>query len=245
MQITDEDITAWLDGELSEAKSREIEQRVEADAALAARVAFLKLDLAHLRSAFDSPAALAPPPPALITHRSARRRGLFLGTALAASIALAFGLGVMMTGPPTIGDWKTEVAHYQILYVPETLQNLIPDQEQLQNEFARAEANLGWALNKENLGQIEGLTLRRVQVLGFRGKPLIQVAYTDSDDTPIAFCIMVNDSGETLEPSAGTLLGLGSEAWQDAQGRYLVIGGNDLSKITGYAAQIRRQASSI
>lgn len=241
MRITDEDITAWLDGELPAQESREIGERIAADPVLSRRVDGMRLDRDALGRAFDALGTTAPTYPAM---PPAPRRGLFIGVALAASVALAFVTGFSLSGPPEIGDWKTEVAHYQILYVPDTLQALVPDPARLQQEFAKANERLGWELDAKTLGQIDGLTLRRVQILGFQGQPLIQVAYTEADGTPIAFCIMANDSGESSAPKAGSLLGLASESWQDAQGRYLVIGDNDLPKISRYGAQIRQQGGA-
>ncbi len=248
--LSDEHLTAWLDGELPQHEADLLQRRLAGDPGLAARIEALRLERARLVAAFAALEAGAPPfpqmesPPAPPPARRARLARSVAVAALVVLVALAIGTGYWLGSRPRIGDWRTEVAHYQVLYVPDTLTGLQPDPARLAREFSLASARIGRRLDPDALSRIDGLTLRRAQVLGFRGQALIQIAYTAPDGTPIAFCIMRNTGGRRSPPKNARLMGLASESWQDAGHAYLVIGGNDPGSIAGIARQIRRQVGS-
>ena len=242
--ITDEQLTAWLDGELPAEEAAALQHRLAAEPELAARLDALHLDKSALAAGFAALAKSAPPFPESEAPQGWLVR-LARPAAVAALIGLAIGAGYGLGNRPHMGDWRMEVAHYQVLYVADTLTHLPPDPTRLTQEFTRASRLLGQNLDPETLGDISGLTLRRAQVLGFEGQTLIQVAYTEADGTPIAFCIIANPAGaaETLETTS--LLGLASASWQDGQSRYLVIGDSTPERITRYATQIKEKISAL
>jgi len=236
---SDEEITAFLDGALPPAEQAALAQRIATDSALADKVAALELDQSAIATAFDGLAAMAPPYKAPPSAKAPPRRWAAL--AIAASIILAFAGGFALSNRSPLQDWRMEVAHYQMLYVPETLAHIAPEPTRIALEFTRASRQLGHPLDPEALANISGLTLRRAQVLGYLDQPLIQIAYTEADGTPIAFCIIANTSGESEAIEGANLLGLASATWQDGQNRYLVIGGSNTARIMRYATQIREK----
>ena len=235
---TDEKLTAWLDGELPQDEVKALEQRVAQEPDLGARLTALEIDRATLTAAFDQLAETAPAFPEVGASAGWLAR-LARPVAAVAVVVLAVGAGYLLGNRPPIGDWRLEVAHYQFLYVPDTLNPLRPDPERLAEEFIRAENRVGRPFDQAALSRIDGLTLRRAQVLGFQGRPLIQIAFSGPDGTPIAFCITDNVSGQPASPENASLLELASETWQDKEHSYLVIGGDDPERIARYAAQIR------
>ena len=99
--ITNEDLSAFIDGELDPVRAGELQELIESDAALAERVAAFRGDKERLLQVFGPLRDLPPPPKwvQLAEERTATRaaygapyswRGI---TALAASILIVIGLG--------------------------------------------------------------------------------------------------------------------------------------------------------
>ena len=109
-RITDEELSAFIDGELPEARSEAVAWALEQDGALAARAAAFQRDRDDLRAAFAPVAGAAVPdawlrrieaevhkPAAQMTAFPARRpvrRAPVFAWAIAACLALAVGLGI-------------------------------------------------------------------------------------------------------------------------------------------------------
>ena len=180
--ISDEELTAYLDGELPPEKRDAIDRGLEGDDALAARLAALEIPIDLLR---EGAAAALQEAPAYPTQARPGRIGQ--GALVAASVAvLALGLGVFWTmRPAPTQDWVLAVANYQSLYVTETLAASEPEEERQARLTTLSEA-LGTDLTPLlGVGEIE---YRRAQLLGFEGEPLVQVAYL-KNGVPIAICI--------------------------------------------------------
>jgi anti-sigma factor RsiW len=102
-RIGDEEISAYLDGELAPGRAAEVADALARDPALAARYADFAADKAALGAAFRD--ALNEPLPPGWTARIARaapatpRRPIVLALALAASLVAAFGLGRFWLSP--------------------------------------------------------------------------------------------------------------------------------------------------
>ena len=246
---SDEEITAFLDGEMVPREATRIRAAAGEDRALARRIEALSLDREAVASAFD----------ALLDAARSRDLGLCLEAARAgakpeaghwrsrwawpASLAAALAAGGVLAWalmPAPGSDWRIEVAHYQALYVPETLSPITPDSARLQEEFARAGKAIGLDLGPEELAGIAGLELRRAQVLGYRGAPLVQIAYSGPDGTPVAFCI-IRREGVASPPESDVLIGLAAASWSSPTHGYLVIGGDDPEEMLTLARELRRR----
>lgn len=239
-RFTDEELTAFLDGEADDALQAEIEAALEADPSVAEQMAELEIPLAPIAEAYEALLQDAPPMPALpepVAAPSPRGRwgvGLVtFGTGLAAGLAVAVFTG-FGTPEPAPRGWVSFVASYQVLYTPETLAVANPSPDEAAVQLASVSDALG--LDVSALPEAAGLTFKRAQVLGFNGKPLVQIAFARADGTPVALCII--PSGPDAKPvDMGEAEGLGLARWNTPGYGFLLIGGTD-------AAPLRQEAET-
>ncbi len=229
---SDEDITAYLDGELPVAEMAAMKTAIENGKIPQARLDALHMDKAALSTAFAPLLATAPE----LALPVAKPRWVL--PALAASVALVIGIGLGTRLQAPQSGWEMEVAHYQALYVLETLSVIEPDLDRLTQEVAKTNALLGLDMSIETLNGFEGLTLRRAQVLGFEGQVLIQIAYTMADGTPVAFCILKRQNSVEQPVSTTELLGLATATWQNSGYSFLTIGGDDPKLMADFARHL-------
>lgn len=156
----------------------------------------------------------------------------------AAAIAIGAGLSWSYLSPKN--DWLMEVAHYQALYVPDTLNPITLTEPQLQTQFDRAGKALGLTLDPAAFAKVKGLKLRRAQVLGFEGAPLVQIAFSLPDGTPFAFCIVRKD-GMATALKQSILVGLASTSWQTKTHGFIAIGNMDPDQNRALAEKLMRQ----
>ena len=247
--FSDEDLTAFLDGEADDALAREIEAALEADQDLAARLEGLTVPIAALQRAFDTQLSAAPAMPDVPSQVSANanaapKRGFLpgLGIGLVAGITGAAIVITSLQPAQKEPGWLDIVANYQMLYVPETLdppRKQRPGGDNRSGNYAADLASLSDIVGTdlEGLYKIEGLKFHRAQLLGFRGKPLIQVAYSLPDGTPVAICIVPSDAGEKA-PRAQVLQGMASSDWTTGSHGVLVIGGTDQAIVNDIAKTV-------
>lgn len=252
-QWNDTDIRAYLSGALATNRATALEHALAADADLQARMmalddlaplvrdSFMHLpDQSRLQNIQDALDTATPDSAGVMGHRSLFYRSVFYGAAAGLLLgALAFGFALpKLAAPPS---WSDQVAAYQVLYVPETVDTLNASPADLQAQFDRAGAEIGLGLELDALAGLAGLTLKRAQILGFQGQPLIQIVFATVDGTPVAFCIFKGNSMPTgLSPSA-TMSGLESVAWASGSGHeFLLIGGSDAGQIEAFSADFHR-----
>ncbi|MEO1474384.1 MAG: hypothetical protein AAFS03_10710 [Pseudomonadota bacterium] len=254
MSFDDETLRAYLAGTADEATVQAIEDAVAIDRDLEARLMAMD-DLASVvAGAFETvpPAqrletleVAAPPksfvldplPAANTTDPVADEPWKAPGgfqLALVAAVAGVLGFGVAQLAPSdpvetaVIAErWHQDVASYQALYVPETVAALSADPAELNNQFARAETAIGRDLLQAVLSDQADLDLRRAQILGFDGAPLIQIVFEGPGGTPIAFCIMQQGVAADAAVQTAELSGLASAHWVSGGYGYIVIGGTD------------------
>lgn len=87
--------------------------------------------------------------------------------------------------------WRQAVADYQVLF---TSDSLTPFQGG-ESGLTLANAALGIPIDGV-AADLDGLNFRRVQVLQFNGKPLVQLAYLSHDGKPVSFCIIASGKPE-------------------------------------------------
>lgn len=243
MTYTDDDLTAYLDGEMD----GENVSLVQHDPQLQDRIAALSLNTDVIKTAFSPMLGVAQS--RNLSHRlscaidhvaanaSAAPHKLFQTASYAAVLAVGMALSWAMM-PANTNDWRTEVAHYQALYVPDTLSPISLDTASLQRQFDRASNALGISLSPAMFENVKGLQLRRAQVLGFEGAPLVQVAFTMDDGTPVAFCI-VQKTGADTTLTSDTLIGLASASWSNKTHGFLAIGGQNNAEIMAWATELK------
>ncbi|WP_108820535.1 anti-sigma factor [Pseudovibrio sp. Alg231-02] len=248
MTYTDEHLRSYLAGSLDSETAQQIEADLESDPILEQRLLALEgllpvvqqgfaeiPDADHLKQLEDKIFAQPTPAndhaaaPTFVRTWSTRAATLVIG--------LAIGTGFMYWADDAT-DWRQEVASYQALYVKETIASLNRSEDELKQELAEASTAVGQQLNLSDLNDLEGLKLLRTQVLGHEGAPLIQIVFADPNGAPVAFCILKDtDAAGTIMQST-SLKGMASADWTGNGYRYLVIGGQNQSRIDTVAEQI-------
>ncbi len=234
MKFPDETLLAYLEGSLDEAEARAVEDAVADDPALEARLMALDPFASVVKQVFEAVPSDVPHVelPAPQPVRAEAGAGLMRLLAVAASVAvIAVSATFWATRPVELG-WAQQAAIYQSLYTPDTISNLNSSPQALDAQFARAEAELGRSLNRDALEGLEGLDLKRAQILSFKGKPLIQIVFADADGQPIAFCVIRQGEGApNKDVKQAVLSGLSTATWaQDGYG-YMLLGSDDQSDL--------------
>ena len=252
--FTDEELTAYLDGEADAELHAAVDAALETDPAVAEQLAALDVPLGPIADAYAALLQDAPPMPELpevapVAAPTTESRGWGWGvgtfaTGIAAGLAVAMftGLGTPTPEPAPARGWVSFVASYQALYTPETLAIADPSTEEAQVQLAAVSDALG--LDLSGLPEADGLTFKRAQVLGFKDKPLIQIAFTRADGTPVALCII--PAGPDAKPvSMGAAEGLGLARWNTAGFGFLLIGGTDAAPLEAEAETFQSWSSDI
>lgn len=243
MNFSEETLRQYLNGTATDAQAADIEAALGADPAFERRLMALDPCAGMVAEAFGAlpgEERLERLRAAIPAEHQHQRKALpwAMGTAIAASLAfgIVFGGQVWPGGQPEATDWRLEVARYQALYVPETVAHLSATETTLTTELGRAAAAVGLALPVDALANVEGLTLRRAQVLGFEGEALIQLAYTDAAGTPFALCIMPrmgDTDGEEM------LAGLSTYSWAAQKHSFILVAGKPQAEVTRLANTFR------
>ncbi len=226
MDVSNEELVGYLDGELAAERSETIRIALEADPALRTRLDALKMDTPAVRAAFDdllnhAPAGTfgeATPAPS----RAIGRRSVLIAASLLGAVVLGFAAGRFSPSTET-EDWRMAVAEYQLLYRSDTLSHLVRQPGELERERARVVAKLGLDIPGSTLMNLEGLSYRRAQLLGFEDVPLVQFAYLDDDEQPLAFCVVPTTAADRQVESQN-LKGLAAASWVSQGYAFLVIG---------------------
>jgi hypothetical protein len=241
--ITDEELVAFLDSELSLERRRAIGAEISKNDHLQRRLAAFDCDVSALKLAFDALAKSAPAP----ARGSWLDRELnfvplpryaFLRWAGAAALFLcAAGAGYMggrYANSAGDADWHKAVANYQALYVTGTLSSIPEDIESQRKEVTEAAAKIGLPLKLETV-QLPNFHLKRVQLLQFEGKPLVQFAYLDPQGVPVAFCAIRAGIADSA-PQVEMFQGLPGAFWNKAGYGFIFIGAVPIETLRGTAA---------
>lgn len=249
--VTDEQLTAYLDDELSGDMRNMVEDALASDPQVQHRLERLQLPTGLLETAYDLKALGAPSMPAALREKMTEAAGQkpantnkVPGYLWPISVAASFVLGMLlMTAlrPATSGadqiSWVDTVASYQALYVTETLSGDQQAPEITQHVLARAQSVLGVDLHAAL--DVEGLTFKRVQMLSIDGAPLIQMAYLDAQGAPFAFCLTMQSLNDQ-EQETRISFDLATSSWVENGIGFVLVGGQDGSKTAEIAARFRR-----
>lgn len=218
--ISDELLTAFLDGELDISERSRIEAALETDPDLQARLAALDLPLGAIRGAGDLALRAAP-------ERSRRKpvaaRSARANFAVPLSLAAGIALGVLGTQlySDRIGqDWVDAVVAYQELYVPETI--AIAAQAPEVSERVLKEFGAEHQIALLPATEATELEFKRAQLLGYEGRPLLQMAYVNRDGQPVAFCITRVSADQPLRTEQRD--GIAASYWASGGNGFALVG---------------------
>jgi hypothetical protein len=229
--FTDEELTAYLDGEATERLRTDIAAALKRDNTIRKRLDGLAIDTAALKSAFDALLPSAPKAPNLGAREQATGSSLwtrYRELAATALLCLAVGWGgAAYVLQPKAESWQDFAATYHALYVNGTLIDSEKDEVGLATELKRVSSSLGKSVNIKALSQISGLNLKRAQILGFEDRPLMQVAFLSKAGAPVALCIMKALHGHDSGVEISRMRGMSAATWSKGDYEYLLVGGSD------------------
>lgn len=240
--FTDEELTSVLDGEADGTLTLAVEEAMKVCPTLTARLERLSVLTDGLPVAMGHLLSVAPAMPVLpAAVQASARFGWVQSAAVAAALVLGIGIGgyiaVPTAGPAVAQGWMGYVAAYQALYVPQTVAIDAPSAAEAGAQVAGLSAVLGRDLSGA-LAEV-GLEYRRGQVLGFEGRPLVQLAYAGPDGAPFALCIIALPGGEDVATTTATFEGLAAAHWTEGGYGFLLIGGEDAGLIERAAGGFR------
>jgi anti-sigma factor RsiW len=251
---SDEQLTAYLDGELTPDQVARLDAILETDERVAERLEFLSRSNLPFTQAFASLLAEAPKAkleamlPDLPSEQQlpapvrAGRRG-FLGALAACLVAgvvadRAFiGLHRRLTARDEGSEWRAVVAEYIALYTPDTLAGPVPSSEVQAAQLAVLESKLGLSLSPETVS-LPGVDFKRALLLQYDDQPLAQIAYLDPETGPMALCIVRSDGGAKA-PQVEGRKGMNVVYWSNAAHAFMLIGHAPLERMQAIAEDAR------
>lgn len=248
----DASLIAFLDGALPEKERALVERRLAQDPALKARLDALAAGSRPLRASYDALNAHAPTarleamlakslaavPVAPANSNEQRSVWRLPPAAIAAGLALfVFGAGVGHYTPSHLWPfgmshraeqegpdaWRSTVAQYWDLTTSQTLVAMPSDPASTARDLAAATRRLGFPLSPDQVA-LPVQELRRVELLHYDNAPLVEIAYLDELNGPIAFCIFGNNPGTVTQPQLEQRRGFNVVHWSDAKRSYMLIG---------------------
>ncbi|MEL7528186.1 MAG: hypothetical protein AAFN16_20605 [Pseudomonadota bacterium] len=245
MTYTDQELLAFLNGDIDPRRAEQIEQTMRVDRELEHRVMALDPVAAPVRDAMKGL-----PGRRVLTDlerftldgdNRGTKRAQWMKLAAVLVLGAVLGGGAMWLGGPSADDWRGRVAQYQSLYVADTVRLTIASADVLEQQLEVASEKLGRPLEQASLEAPASLKLARVQVLGLDDAPLIQIVYQDADGTPFALCVTTaGPHGRANELASEMLHGLATTAWEDGAFRYIFVGGDDLGTTGEVASELQR-----
>jgi anti-sigma factor RsiW len=226
-----EELTAYLDDEVSPDVRRRIGSALDVNANLRIQLESLTLDRATLKTAFEG--LLQSAPSYRVTHVTPvkpmpiptdNRVKFAVVAALCAMMGWVAATGIFPTTPTT---WQQKAAVYHSLYVNGTINSLVFNPENMKLELARVTMALGKPILLENLQRVPEFEYKRAQILGFEGRPLMQVAFLSRLGAPVVLCIMRSDTSSTKGVKSDVMQGMAAATWSRGAYEYLLIGGSD------------------
>lgn len=256
---SDEQLTAYLDGELTPDQVARVEALLETDERVAARLEFLSRSNLPFTEAFAPLLSQAPKArleamlPDLPSEQQqpaplrAGRRG-FLGALAACLVAgvvadRAFiGLHRRLTARDEGSEWRAVVAEYIALYTPDTLAGPNPSEPAKVAQLAVLEDKLGLSLSPETVS-LPGVDFKRALLLQYDDQPLAQIAYLDPETGPMALCIVRSDGGAKA-PEVEGRKGMNVVYWANASHAFMLIGHAPLERMQELAADARMRLAA-
>lgn len=247
-EFTDEQLTAYLDGEVEHIPADAIRRALTYDSRLRARLEDLSIDKTQITAAFDqlligAPAmpdlpAVTSPIPTTPTWWQAKSLRL---TAAAAVISLVIGWGAgYLTPRSDLATWQDFAAAYHVLYIDKTLAHINQSEADASAELAKVSGALGKNFDLASFTNIDGLDYKRAQILGYDNQPLIQLSFLTDKGIPIALCITRSQLAGNKNAQQAEMLGLRAANWTKDGFDYLLIGGSNAKLIKSAADAFAR-----
>jgi anti-sigma factor RsiW len=249
-------LVAYLDGELEPEVHQELERRLRIDASLSARLAALAEASRPLRQAFDvlleaAPrerleaafaAALAKAP----RRRDYRYHQMLVAAAAALLLLVCGGVAGYFVAKAPIElfeetdtfeeEWIAAVAGQLSLYDAASVASIQVDDAEQKAQLSKLGDVLSLDLSAPKVA-LEGLTLKRAELLHFQGRKVVELLYASEEHGPVALCIAAEPGGEG-EGEVESRNGLNFMYWASGGRRFLLIGAAPAKRIDALADTI-------
>jgi anti-sigma factor RsiW len=249
-------LVAYLDGELKPEVRKTLEQRLRADVSLRSRLAALEEGVRQVRSTFDALLQEAPRArldtafAAALAKASPRQKPRFrqLLFAAAASLLLLICGGVagyfIAKSPFDLfeeadtfeEEWIAAVAGQLSLYEGGSVAAIQVDGAEQQAQLKKLGDALKLDLSEPQVA-LDGLTLKRAELLQFQGHKVVELLYASDKHGPVALCIMLKPGGEG-EGEVESQDGFNFMYWAASGRRFLLIGAAPAERIEALADTI-------
>lgn len=216
---SDEDLVAFLDGELGAAGRSRVLEALASDESTAIRLQQLEAGMAPLTQAMDT--LLDQAPNERMTARLSdllskaqrpknsgkRLWRRYAGLAAAALILLAAGAAIdrsfdfigktpgVEETDDTEADWRKAVAGYFSLYTNETFAAAASAGPAANGTLDRVGNRIGLQISANDVA-LPGMQFAGAVLFSYDGMPLAQIAYLDPQSGPMAFCIIANGEAD-------------------------------------------------
>jgi anti-sigma factor RsiW len=234
-------LVAYLDDELDPQAHEQVEQLLQSDPAARAHLAALAEGGRPFRPAFDAlldaaprermEAALSAALLKAARRKPDRYRRALIATAAALMLLVGGGTaGYFIAKAPNLFEqedeveeaWIDAVAGQLALYDASSVANIKVDAAEQKAELDRLGEAVKLDLSEKNVS-LEGLTLKRAELLHFQGRDVAQLLYASDKHGPVALCIMSQPGGEE-EGEVESRDGLNYTYWSSGGRRFLLIG---------------------
>ena len=143
--------------------------------------------------------------------------------------------------PETIG-WIAAVAGQLSLYDAASVASIQVNDAKQQAQLSKLGEVLKLDLSAPKVA-LEGLTLKRAELLHFKGRKVAELLYASAEHGPLALCIMAEPGGEG-EGEVESRDGLNFMYWTASGRRFLLIGAAPAKKIDALADTISSRFGS-
>jgi len=244
-KFSDEELTAFLDGEFEHTRAEEIRQALKNDSDIQARINALSLNKPKINTAFnllldetpDMPVLpeTAPRIASISVARSLKLIAVFSFVFLLAGLSAGY-----FVGQNKDQTWREFVATYQALYIHATLEGINQKADVASIELERVSQAIGKKVDLSTLFQQNQLDYKRAQILGFEGRPLMQLTFLTKLGEPIALCIIRSEERENSKVVVSEMRGMQAASWAKDGYEYLLIGGRDRTLIKNAAGEFAK-----
>ncbi|MEL6920801.1 MAG: hypothetical protein AAFO77_07210 [Pseudomonadota bacterium] len=238
IEFSDEQLVAYLDGETDHAPMDQIAMALRTNTALAKRLEALRIDTKQVAQSLASCLETSSAPPVFTQHDAKKNWAMPTAAAAVVALMIGFGVGHFITKPAT-PDWKDYVAAYHFLYTTNTLNAVQSTTDSQQSELDRVSASIGKTIPAAVLKQFPEVDYKRAQLLGYKGKPLVQLTFLSRSGEPIAFCMLRASDAEDGDIHMLELEGMSTANWRSNGYDFLLIGGQDQRLIKRIAEKLR------
>lgn len=253
--VDDTLLMLYVDGELPPEQRAEVEAAVAHSPDLSVRVAALRASCLPYRAAYER--QHLPPVPQSLTRRIDELVSVSTPPQRATRparrtqmpwLAAAFVAGAICSGVLTayfasgnalhagVDPWVRSVADYQVLYGRETVASLKEDHTATEQILTDLSQRQGMPIHVPDLREA-GLKFKRVQVLYYHNRPLIQMVYLPERGDPVALCVIEDTHGDA--PLRTQQVGeMKTVTWRANKLAYVLLARNDSVDLNEMAQRI-------